>query len=615
MRPSRRKASGDTPRSRGYLLRGLGYLRQHKSITIAAYFSLLISTAGTLVVPLLIQYIIDNGLNPTNPAQSDEQLVIQFSVLMVVLAAFAGIFTFFQGYLAEKVSQNVAYDMRNELYEKIQRLSFSYHDRSQTGQLMTRATSDVERLRMFLGQGFLLLINSFLLITGIVTVMFILNWQLTLVILPLLVIMTALFAVFGRRAQPLFRQMQEKMAAFNTILQENLSGIRVVKAFVREKYEHDRFQESNINLMNASLRTTRVMATLFPTAMLVSGISLVAVVWVGGFLAVEGNLQLGELTAFSSYLALLMVPVAQLGFIVAAASQASASAGRIFEITDTRNEIEDKSGARSLDTIEGRVQFDNVSFRYFKSSAYVLSTVNFTAEPGQTIALLGATGSGKSTIINLIPRFYDPSEGCILIDGQDIRDVKLESLRRQIGIVLQETNLFTGTIRDNIAYGRTDATEQEIENAARAAAAHDFIMEFPNGYDTAVGERGFTLSGGQKQRIAIARALILDPQILILDDSTSSVDYKTESEIQQALDKLMEGRTSFVIAQRISTVRNADKILVLDEGHLVAEGTHDALMESSPIYAEIFYSQLMEDDTPGESGGTPVPEPGLVKEG
>jgi ATP-binding cassette subfamily B protein len=440
---------------------------------------------------------------------------------------------------------------------------------------------------------------------GIVIILFFLDTTLTLVMLPVLFLMTGLFAVFGRRVQPLFRRVQEKRAIFNTILQENLTGIRVVKAFNRQDYERDRFGVSNIELLHTSLATTRAMAVLFPTAFLVSGASLVVVVWVGGHLVVNSDLRLGELTAFTSYLALLFIPVAQLGFIIAAASRASASAARIFEILDAQNDITEKPNAIELDEIEGHVTFKNVSFRYFESSANVLSNVSFEAQPGQTIALLGATGSGKSTIINLIPRFYDATEGAIKINGYDIRDVQLESLRRQIGIVLQETTLFTGTIRDNIAFGRPDAPQEEVEATATAAAAHDFIMEFPNGYDTQVGERGVTLSGGQKQRVAIARALLMNPRILILDDSTSSVDLTTEAIIQKALDELMKGRTSFVIAQRISTVMRADQIIVLDKGRVEAVGTHAELMETNPIYADIYHSQLVEDipipSTPAQS--------------
>jgi ATP-binding cassette subfamily B protein len=347
--------------------------------------------------------------------------------------------------------------------------------------------------------------------------------------------------------------------------------------------------------MAQQLRVSRVFSFLFPVIFLVAQVGQAAVLYFGGQQIMGGTLNLGEYQKFSLYLIYVFFPLGQLGFIIALMSQASASANRIFEILDAKSDITDKAGAITLPPIQGRVEFKNVVFRYFGSGSPVLNDVSFTAEPGQTVALLGATGSGKSSIINLIPRFYDASAGAVLIDGHDVRDVTIDSLRSQIGIVLQETNLFSGTIRDNIAFGRPDATDDEVIAAARAASAHDFIMSFSQGYDTPVGERGTTLSGGQKQRIAIARALLLDPRLLILDDSTSSVDVATEARIQHALDTLMHGRTSFVIAQRISTVLSADQILVLDKGAVVARGTHADLMEDSPIYAEIYNSQLVGD--------------------
>ena len=347
--------------------------------------------------------------------------------------------------------------------------------------------------------------------------------------------------------------------------------------------------------MNQSIRVARTFSFLFPIIFLIANLGQAAVLYFGGMQLINGTLTFGEWQKFSLYLVYVFFPLGQLGFIISQMSQASASANRIFEILDTKSDVTDKPDAIELPPVQGHLVFDDVTFRYFESGEPVLSHVSFEARPGQTIALLGATGSGKSSIINMIPRFYDASEGRVLIDDHDVRDVKLESLRSQIGIVLQETNLFGGTIRDNIAFGRPDASDEDIIAAAKAAAAHDFIMSFPDGYDTPVGERGTTLSGGQKQRIAIARALLLDPHLLILDDSTSSVDLATESIIQKALDLLMKGRTSIVIAQRISTVRNADAIIVLDKGRVAGFGAHDELMETNPIYAEIFNSQLVED--------------------
>jgi ATP-binding cassette subfamily B protein len=368
--------------------------------------------------------------------------------------------------------------------------------------------------------------------------------------------------------------------------------VRVVKAFARELYEAQRYTQANQNLFDLNLVVGRLMGAAMPLIFLIANLSLLAVYWIGGSQAIAGHLSVGRIVAFANYMMMAFFPMLMLGMIMAMISQAGASAERVFEILDARSEVIEKPDAIELPDVQGRVAFERVSFRYFGGGELVLKGVSFTAEPGQTVALLGATGSGKSTIINLIPRFYDVSEGRITVDGHDVRDVTIESLRSQIGIVLQEATLFTGTVRDNIAFGKPEATMEEIVAAAKAAEAHEFIVGFPDGYDTEVGERGVTLSGGQKQRIAIARALLLDPRILILDDSTSSVDFSTEERIQQALDELMKGRTSFVIAQRISTVLNADQILVLDKGRVVAHGTHEELMESSPIYAEIYYSQL-----------------------
>ncbi len=517
--------------------------------------------------------------------------------LILVLAAVRGFFAFAQSYMSEKAGQSVAFDFRNDLFAKIQRLSFSYHDRNRTGQLMIRATDDVEKVRIFIGQGLLLAVQAVVLLTGALLMLLLTNLQLTLVVLPILPIAMVMFMLFGAITQPLFIKVQQKLSALNTILQENLAGIKVVKAFATETKEQQRFDAAAATLMQQQIQVARIFSFLFPVIFLIANLGQAAVLYFGGVQIIEGTLTIGEWQKFSLYLVFVFFPLGQLGFIISQMSQASASANRIFEILDAHNEVTDKPNAITLPPIQGEVTFDHVTFRYFGSTEPVLNDVSFHATPGETVAILGATGSGKSSVINLIPRFYDVTSGRILIDGHDIRDVTIESLRRQIGIVLQETNLFTGTIRDNIAFGRPDATDEEVIAAAQAAAAHDFIMSFAEGYATAVGERGATLSGGQKQRIAIARALLLNPRILILDDSTSAVDVQTEVLIQHALDALMKGRTSFVIAQRISTVLNADKIIVLDKGQIVAEGRHTDLIESSPIYAEIYRSQLVEDPT------------------
>ena len=524
-------------------------------------------------------------------------------VAIVIFAALRGVFAFLQAYWAEKNSQAVAYDLRNDLYSKIQRLSFSYHDKNQTGQLMIRATDDVEKVRLFIGQGLLQLVGAVILLTGTIIILFTTNVSLAWTAMPILPVALALFIVFSTISRPMFTKVQQKLSALNTVLQENLAGIKVIKAFTREREQQKKFRAAADATMGQAIALSRLFTFLFPLIFMIANLGQAAILYVGGRQIIAGALSLGQWQEFSLYLMYLFFPIAQFGFIITQFGQASASADRIFEILDARNDIVDKPGAITLPQVQGRVRFENVTFRYFGAGEPVLKNVTFEAAPGESIALLGATGSGKTSIINLLPRFYDPSEGRITIDDHDLRDVRLDSLRVQIGIVLQETTLFSGTIRENIAFGRPEASMQDIESAARAAAAHDFIVSFPDGYDTHVGERGTTLSGGQKQRVAIARALLLDPRILILDDSTSSVDLTTEAQIQTALDRLMKGRTSFVIAQRIGTVINADKILVLERGEIVAQGRHADLMEDSPIYAEIYNSQLMPETSEVSGNG------------
>jgi ATP-binding cassette subfamily B protein len=450
--------------------------------------------------------------------------------------------------------------------------------------------------------GLLNLLNVVALVAGTTVILFAMNWRLAALSLATFPFLLLIIVRFSGTIRPAFMQLQQELGTLNTLLQENLAGVRVVKAFAREPYEAKRFQAQNVNLLSQNLQVARVFATNIPVIGIVSSLGTLAILWYGGGLVIAGQLSLGELVAFNTYLLMLLMPMRMLGFLVSMLARASASAQRILEVLDVRSEIADAPGAVSLPPIQGRVCFQDVSFRYF-GGEYVLKNINFEARPGQIIALLGATGSGKSTIINLIPRFYDATEGSVTIDGHDVRWVTVESLRRQIGIVLQETTLFSGTIRDNIAYGSPQATMEGIVAAARAARAHDFIVSFPQGYDTQVGERGVTLSGGQKQRIAIARALLLNPRILILDDSTSSVDFETEHLIQEALEGLMQGRTSFVIAQRLSTVRRADSILVLENGRIVARGTHQQLLEESPVYAEIYNRELRQTGRPGSPEG------------
>lgn len=604
--------------------RTLRYLRRYRSLAAVAYLCLLVATGAQLMVPQMVQRIIDamsNGFIAQQLARvpadwqplalqqlgwtveqferyatGAESALIAAGVLIVLFAVARGLFAYAQTFSGERLSQSVAFELRNELFRKIQSLSFSYHDRNQTGQLMIRATDDVERVRMFLGQGLLMAVQSVVMFTVALIILLATNVRMTLAIVPVLPLALVVFMGFSATAMPMFRQVQIRLSRLNTILQENLAGIKVVKAFTREPEQQARFDASADDLLEIQIKLARLFAFLFPLVFLLANLGQAAVLYFGGRQIIAGALTLGEYQKFSMYLMFVFFPLGMLSMIITQMSQAGVSARRIFDILDAEVEVADSPDAVPLPPIQGRVEFQEVTFRYFGTDGEpALNRVSLIAEPGQTIALLGATGSGKSSIINLIPRFYDASEGRVLIDGHDVREVTIDSLRRQIGIVLQDTTLFTGTIRDNIAFGRPEASLEEVIEAAKAAQAHEFIMSFPLGYDTPVGERGTTLSGGQKQRVAIARALLMDPRLLILDDSTSSVDTVTEYEIQRTLSSLMRGRTSLVIAQRISTVRNADRIAVLDKGEVVAWGRHEELMEDSPIYAEIYGSQLIED--------------------
>ena len=595
-----------------HLFRAATFLKAYKWLVIGAFLSLLISNGAMLVQPQFTRLIVDRGI-----ADKNMSLVLWMSLAMVGFAIARAIFSFFQGALMARTAQGIAYDARNQLYAKIQDLSFSYHDRAQTGQLMTRATSDVDMVQRFVGQGFLMMVGAAIMMIGSLTFLFVTNWQLALAMMAIVVFTFTVFGTIASRIRPMFKIVQERLAKLNVVLQENLAGIRVVKAFVREPYELERYTAANQELYDINIRLGRIFAVFMPMIFFTSHIAVLAVYWIGGGQVIGGTLSVGEMLSFVGYMMMAFFPMLMITMIITMLSQAGASAERIFEVLDAQSEVVEKADASPLPQVQGKVAFENVSFRYFEHGDPVLNDVSFSAEPGQVVALLGATGSGKSTVINLIPRFYDVTEGRVALDGVDVRDVTIESLRSQIGIVFQETTLFAGTIRENIAFGRPEATMEEVEAAAKAAEAHDFIVEFPDGYETLVGERGVTLSGGQKQRVSIARALLLNPHILILDDSTSSVDLETEYRIQQALDRLMEGRTSFVIAQRIATVLNADQILVLDKGQIVAQGVHEELMDGSEIYADIYHSQLIGDIDFEDAAGLEhalEPSPALARE-
>jgi len=552
--------------------------------------ALVLASAASLATPQLIAYAIDSGISTR---RLDVVLIAVGG--LVAAAVLRGLFQFLQGYLAERASQGVAYDLRNDLFAKIERLGFSYYDRVETGQLVTRLTSDVEQIRTFAGSGIVQLAAAAIMLVGTTILLISLNWRLALVALAIVPVIFVLLLRFVRRIGPLFRGVQQTLGRLNSVLQEDLSGIRTIRTFAREDYETERYRSVNDELLEKNITTVRTFANNFPFIFLLANLGTLAIILFGGLQVIGDSLSIGELVAFNTYLGFLLFPILTIGFLAAGISRAGASSQRVFEVLDAPLGVEDAPDAAPLPPLCCRVEFDGVSFRYPGGDREILHDISFSAQPGQTVAILGTTGSGKSTLVNLIPRFYDVTEGSVKLDGHDVRDVTLASLRGQIGIVLQTSLLFSGPVRDNIAYGRPDATQEEVESAARAARADEFIRALPEGYDTIIGERGVGLSGGQRQRIAIARALLIDPRLLILDDSTSAVDAETEAAIQESLDQMMREshRTVFVIAQRVSTVRDADLILVLDEGTIAARGTHEELLRESELYNEILGSQLL----------------------
>lgn len=573
--------------------RVLESLRTYRWTSLGALVSLLLLTLANALTPQLFRWGIDRGIVTKNL-----QIVLYSAAWMVVAAIARGLFNFGQSYLAEAASQGVAYDLRNKIFSKIQNLSFSYHDQSQTSQLLTRVTSDIEQIRTFIGTSLIQVIGGVVTLVVIAVILLVMNWQLALITLTVVPLAGWLMARFISRNNGLFRQVQEQLSDLNAVLQENLVGVRVVKAFVRESAERSRYTTLNDTLVKANMKTIAAIRNTFPFIFLLSNLVTIAVFGYGGAQVIEDRFSIGELVAFNSYLVLILQPILLIGFAAPAIAQAAASAERVYEVVDAEIEISDRPGAIPFDTCAGRITFENVSFRYPGATKEALKGVSFETKPNELIAVLGMTASGKSTIMNLLPRFYDVTGGAIRIDGRDVRDFKLKSLRAHIGIVFQETTLFSGTIRENIAYAKPNATMEQVIEVAKTAQIHDFIASLPDSYETIVGERGVGLSGGQKQRIAIARTLLTDYSILILDDSTSAVDAKTAAQIQAELDGLMRQKacTTFVVAQRISTVQNADRILLMDKGRLVAQGTHEELMQTSSLYGAILESQVKQKE-------------------
>jgi len=585
------------------LRRLLRFVRPYRVQAITAMILMLGMVAADLLIPRLTQRIIDVGI-----ASKDPRVIGSTALIMLAAALISALFALANNYFSVRVSQSFAHDVRSALVRKVQSFSFANLDEVRTGQLITRSTSDVNITQMIVMMSLRIITRAPVWVIGSVVMLTLTSRTLTLMMLAFVPVIVLFILWFARKAQPLFLLVQRKLDRLNTVLQENLAGVRVVKAFVRERHEVARFDDANTDLMERNIQVMRLTAILLPTMVFVLNLGVVGAVWFGGTATLAGDLTVGKIVASINYLMFALFPMMMLAGMIAPISAADASASRILEVLDSEPDVANRPAAKKLRSPQGRIVFDDVSFAYpSTSSDDVLCKVSFVAEPGETVAILGATGSGKSTLIHLIPRFYDVTGGRITLDGNDLRDLDLRSLRQNIGIALQEAVLFSGTIAENIAYGRPDAGLEEIREAATAAQASEFIEDLPNGYETAVGQRGVTLSGGQRQRIAIARSLLVRPKILILDDSTSAVDIETEVRLQDALDRLIsesaDTTTRFVVAQRISTVLLADKILVLDRGRIDSIGTHAGLLKTSRIYREIYNSQLGDGSTDSTSNG------------
>ncbi len=571
-------------------LRIMALLRPHWVIALGSVVSLGMATCFALIVPWLLAQVIDTGLQH---GQFSTLLLATGAIL--VASSLRGLFAYGQGYLSQSLSNHVAYDLRNHLYDHLQMLSFSFHDESETGQLMSRLTVDIEAVRNFIPFGLLRAAVAIVYFSAVSAILFWLDWRLALVTMISVPILIFLSIQVARKLRPTWLRVQNEMGALGTIMQESLSGVRVVKAFAREKFEIVKYDKKNRELRELNMSAMRLSAWNQPLMVFVLNVVTVVIVWVGGVAVIGHQLSLGVLVAVTQYIVLLGTPVRTFGFMVTWFMRGVSGGTRIFGVLDTQPEIKDAPSAVELLDIQGHVRFDHVSFAYGNGQE-VLHDINIDAQPGQIVAILGATGNGKSTILHLLPRFYEVTRGRVLIDEHDVRDVTQASLRRSVGLVLQDVFLFNATLRENIAYGAANATEEQIIAAAKAARIHDFALSLPDGYDTWVGERGVTLSGGQKQRVAIARTLLLNPRILVLDDSTSSVDMETEYLIQQALDEVMRGRTTFVVASRLRTIKSADQILVLERGSIVERGTHETLLEEDGLYARLYDLQLREQE-------------------
>jgi len=572
-----------------HLLRIRIFLKPYLWQILATLLMLLILAGLSLLVPRIIQTVIDDGL-----ARGDMRYLIRAALLLFGLGLASAILNLGNRYGSEWIAARVGYDLRNRMYDHVQHLPFTYHDHVQSGQLISRCIEDVRSIERFAGGAVADLVRFVLLTVGIIYIMVSANPLLAgIALMPMLPLML-MTTIFGTKVGRLFFIVDNAVGEVSNRLQENVVGVQVVRAFARENYEIKRFDAANKEVFQSWIHVIDEWAKIMPTTNWLTAISVILILWFGGRMVMDGTLTVGAIVAFNAYILMLAEPAQQLTGLVNAGGEATAGAQRVFEVLDTAPAIQSSDTSVKLDTLRGEVEFRNVALKYKDEKTASLNGINLRVEPNRIVALIGPTGSGKTSFVNLIPRFYDVTEGQVMVDGVDVREMDLVSLRRQIGIVLQTSLLFSDTIKANIAYGRPDATMDEIVAAAKAAQAHEFIESFTNGYETIVGERGVTLSGGQRQRVAIARALLMDPRILILDDSTSSVDTQTEKLIQAALDALMEGRTTFVIAHRLSTVRRADMILVMDKGQTVEIGRHEELLSRGGLYKEIHDLQLVD---------------------
>lgn len=565
--------------------RALKYIKPYWKRGLAAGICTIIAAGGTAYLPFVIKDMVDQVLSEKNTTMLN-WIVLSIVVVFVI----RGIAYYGQSYLMNYVGQRVIIDIRKAVFEKLQRLSMSFYDKHKTGTIMSYVTNDVSALQSAMVDNVVEMITETVILVASIVMMIYLDWKLFLVTFATFPVVLFFIDSFGKRIRKSGSRIQEAAADITSVLQEVASSPRVIKSFVREGYEVERFDKENMNNFRANMKYAQLSSTLTPTIEFVAAIGVSIILWYGGNSVINGSITAGSLVAFLTYAVNISNPIKRLSRVIGNIQRALAAAQRVFDVLDLPEDIKNAPDAKLLPKVKGDVRFNDVSFAYNENEE-VLSHVSFEVKPGEMIAFVGPSGAGKSTVASLLPRFYDATNGSITIDGQDIRKVTLDSLREQVGIVPQETVLFNGSVYDNILYGRLDATREEVEAAAKAANAHDFIMQLPNGYETMLGDRGMNISGGQRQRISIARAILKNPQILILDEATSALDTESERVVQEALDRLMVGRTSFVIAHRLSTIKNADKIMVLEKGQLIEQGNHDELMAMDGLYAHLYKIQ------------------------